>query len=438
MTPPAAQPAVATPNRPALAKPRLVCRPAHRAPAPRTRTPAKVTRVMHVVLSLAPGGTERLVIEICRRLGHGFAATVCCLDDEGAWATNCGPRVSRSWRCAAGRDSSRRSAGKSRELAARRGDRRPALPSVLAVRLRPHRELLAASAAAVFTEHGRLSDAPPSWKRRLRQSAVCRRFDGSIVAVSRRAAPLHDRARAFRASACQRDPQRHRRRAACRRRRRRARAAALGIGDDAFVVGTVARLDPVKDFGTLLDAFAQVRASGAAIAAGHRRRWTGARAPRRARGARGSGAAPVEFLGHRDDAARCCRPPTCTSTARSAKACRSRFSKRWRPACRWSPPRVGRHAGGRRRRRGRRARAAANPRGWRSAMSRSPRDHARRRRARRAAAPARSSAFTIDRMVSEYARLYHALLRLTRCVASAASSRSTAARSRHPGRHRRR
>ena len=38
-----------------------------------------------------------------------------------------------------------------------------------------------------------------------------------------------------------------------------ARAAQLGLDDDAFVVATVARLDPVKDLMTLLEAFAIVR-----------------------------------------------------------------------------------------------------------------------------------------------------------------------------------
>jgi L-malate glycosyltransferase len=43
--------------------------------------------------------------------------------------------------------------------------------------------------------------------------------------------------------------------------RRRARLL-LGVEDDAFVAITVGRLDPVKDFASLLDAFAHVRRSG--------------------------------------------------------------------------------------------------------------------------------------------------------------------------------
>src|SRR4030081_759682 len=43
-------------------------------------------RVMQLVLSLSPGGTERLVIELCRRLADLVESTVCCLDQVGDWA----------------------------------------------------------------------------------------------------------------------------------------------------------------------------------------------------------------------------------------------------------------------------------------------------------------------------------------------------------------
>jgi glycosyltransferase involved in cell wall biosynthesis len=41
-------------------------------------------------------------------------------------------------------------------------------------------------------------------------------------------------------------------------RRTRPRAATLGLPDTAFVVGATGRLDPVKDLGTLIDAFARI------------------------------------------------------------------------------------------------------------------------------------------------------------------------------------
>jgi hypothetical protein len=50
---------------------------------------ARTPRVLRVVLSPTPGGTERLVVEICRRLAPPeFGVAVCCLDAEGEWAVD--------------------------------------------------------------------------------------------------------------------------------------------------------------------------------------------------------------------------------------------------------------------------------------------------------------------------------------------------------------
>jgi len=50
--------------------------------APHRQMP-RTPRVLQVVLSLTPGGTEHLVVEICRRLAPEFGVAVCCLDGEG-------------------------------------------------------------------------------------------------------------------------------------------------------------------------------------------------------------------------------------------------------------------------------------------------------------------------------------------------------------------
>ena len=42
---------------------------------------------MQLVLSLSPGGTERLVIELCRRLANDVDTVVCCLDEPGEWSS---------------------------------------------------------------------------------------------------------------------------------------------------------------------------------------------------------------------------------------------------------------------------------------------------------------------------------------------------------------
>jgi len=213
--------------------------------------------VMQVVLSLVPGGTEGLVVEICRRVAAEFAVTVCCLDDEGPWADRVralGIDVVALNRAPGFRpEIGRRIA----QLADERGvdvlhchQYSPFVYGWLAARWQRRLKI-------VYTEHGRLSDAPPSWKRRA-VNPILSRFDGSAIAVSHdlrdymieswfareRVGVIHngidpglpptpaDRARA-----------RH----------------ALGVDEGRLVVATVARLDPVKDLLSLLDGFAIVR-----------------------------------------------------------------------------------------------------------------------------------------------------------------------------------
>src|SRR5438045_8558817 len=43
-------------------------------------------QVLQVALSLAPGGTERLVLEMSRELHAEHGMAVCCLDEPGTWA----------------------------------------------------------------------------------------------------------------------------------------------------------------------------------------------------------------------------------------------------------------------------------------------------------------------------------------------------------------
>jgi glycosyltransferase involved in cell wall biosynthesis len=208
-------------------------------------------------LSLTPGGTEHLVVEICKRLQPEFHVDVCCLDDEGAWAADLqeqGIEVTALRR----RPGFRPEVGRTiARLAAER--------QVSVVHCHQYSPFVYGRLATlwnrqlrvVYTEHGRLSDAPPSWKRRL-VNPVLSRFNGAIVAVSHelRSYMLEARFAADRVDVIHNGiepgvlPS-----AADRQRARRS----LGLADEAFVVTTVARLDPVKDFPTLLEAFALVR-----------------------------------------------------------------------------------------------------------------------------------------------------------------------------------
>ena len=207
---------------------------------------------MQLVLSLSPGGTERLVIELCRRLADDVDTIVCCLDEPGEWAAEVTklniPVISLA-----------RQPGFHPSLSVRLGEvlktqrievihchhYSPYVYGLLAAVLHP-------SVRVVFTEHGRLHGAGISPKRRL-VNPVLSRWPARIYAVS--AALKQDMvAEGF--------PQKaievlyngielgHRPRPA----ERSAMRAAIGVPPDALVIGTVARLDPVKNLNVLLEA----------------------------------------------------------------------------------------------------------------------------------------------------------------------------------------
>jgi glycosyltransferase involved in cell wall biosynthesis len=213
--------------------------------------------VLQVVLTLDTGGTERLVVEICRRLQRRFRMAVCTLDNPGVWAAELdaegigvtsvnrrpGFHPSIGWRVA--------------QVAKRTGAKvihchhySPFVYGTIARYLAPGRRL-------VFTEHGRLNDGPPSPKRRL-VNPLLARLGAKMFAVS----SALRKSMAEEGFPSQRidvvlngiDPgelptyaERHFAR------------THLGLTKDALVVGTVARLNPVKDLGTLIRGFGTLR-----------------------------------------------------------------------------------------------------------------------------------------------------------------------------------
>jgi glycosyltransferase involved in cell wall biosynthesis len=216
-----------------------------------------MSTVMQVVLSLSPGGTERLVIEICRRLAGVTGSVVCCLDEAGEWA----PELTEL--------------GIPVHVLGRQPGFHPSLAHRIARLARQHRadvlhchhyspfvygvlaSCLTRRLGVLFTEHGRLSDAAPSRKRQ-KVNPMIGRLPAGIYAVSEDL-KRHMVAEGF--------PERrievvHNGIDAGVRPSREARAvvrADLGIPADALVVGTIGRLDPVKNFASLLDAHAAVR-----------------------------------------------------------------------------------------------------------------------------------------------------------------------------------
>jgi glycosyltransferase involved in cell wall biosynthesis len=225
---------------------------------PPARTAGGPLRVMQVVLSLAPGGTERLVIDIVRFLKQeSVESVVCCLDDEGAWAEEAralGAPVVALQRGLGFRP------GVGRSLAQ--------LASHYAVDvIHCHHyssfvygqigALLSAGPAVVFTEHGRLSDAPPSRKRRA-INPLLGRLPAAIFAVSADLR-LHMIAEGFHESRVQVLHNGIEPGPMVNATAGRTARAALGLSNDELIVGTVGRLDPVKSFETLIQSLAIVR-----------------------------------------------------------------------------------------------------------------------------------------------------------------------------------
>ncbi len=214
---------------------------------------------MQVVLSLDPGGTERLAIELVRRLSDRYRMVVCCLDEPGGWATELtahgvpvealrrpsGFQPSLGSRIAALADAHQVSVLHCHHYS-------PFVYGTLARLRRPGLGL-------IYTEHGRLSDDPPTLKRRL-ANTVLSRLAGPTFCVS---AGLREHVCAegfppakvgvIHNGISVGPPPGDEARAAAR--------AALGLDPSALVVGTAARLDPVKDLGSLVAALAQVRQS---------------------------------------------------------------------------------------------------------------------------------------------------------------------------------
>lgn len=254
--------------------------------------------MLQVVLGLNPGGTERLVVELASRLHAEIPMMVCCLEDKGEWAGELEARgiaVTPLRR----REGFHPSLGYGVATAARRHGATvlhahhysPFVYSCVARAFRP-------TARVVFTEHGRLSDAAPSPKRRLANRLLAR-VPRRVFTVSR---DLGDHLAAEGFPRTRLDviyngidvgdlvtPE----------ERSRVRRE-LGVEDDTLVIGTIARLDPVKDLGTLVRAVALLvpHTPVLVVIIGDGSEGESLRALVRNTGMCES----VRFLGHRDDA----------------------------------------------------------------------------------------------------------------------------------------
>jgi len=218
---------------------------------------APAASVLQVVLTLGTGGTERLVVQLCQRLRDRFRLAVCTLDEPGAWAAELeasgieiipldrGPgfRPELGWRIA-------RAARIRGAKVIHSHHYSPFVYGLIATLVHPDLRL-------VFTEHGRLSDGPPSPKRKI-VNPVLGRLRGEHFAVSQ-ALKESMAAEGFPSSRITVVPNGIDPGRVPTAEDRQGARRELGIETDTFVVGTVARLDPVKDLGTLIEAFARLR-----------------------------------------------------------------------------------------------------------------------------------------------------------------------------------
>ena len=212
-------------------------------------------RVLHVVLSLRPGGAERLVIELCRRTAGVFESAVCCLDEPGRWAAELPDSVHvlalrrrPGFRPALARQIAE-AAGHTGAIVLHCHQYSPFVYGTLARLMRPDLRV-------VTTEHGRLNDDRATLKRRV-ANRLMNVVPSETFAVSHalRDQLIREGFPARRVgvvpNGIEPGP------APTSEARQRARAA-LNIEPQEFAVGAVGRLDKVKDFGTLIDAFARL------------------------------------------------------------------------------------------------------------------------------------------------------------------------------------
>ncbi len=210
---------------------------------------------MHVVPSLDPGGTERLVIDIAKTLMPRSQPTVCCLDATGAWAeelTDLGVPVIALHRRPGFQPRVGLAIGRLAD--AHQIDVLHChhySPFVYGRIAAARRDL-----KVVYTEHGRSSDDGPSWKRRLINPMLAR-LPATICAVSNdlRRYMISEGIPGSRVRVIHNGIELGLRPAAIARATARM---ALGLPHDAFVVGTAGRLDPVKDLETLVEAAARL------------------------------------------------------------------------------------------------------------------------------------------------------------------------------------
>ena len=225
------------------------------------RAHPRPARVLQVVLSLNPGGTERLVLDLATRLHPEIPTAVCCIDEAGSWAAEA-TRAGIDVHAIRRGPGFRPDVGRAIAAAARRHGATvihahhysPFVYSSIA-------RFFGAAVPVIYTEHGRVSDTPPSRKRYWANRLFFARRAARVFAVSAELG-RHIEAEGFSAGQVGVIPNGIPLPAGPSAELRSRFRQEIGVGDGDLVVGTIGRLDPVKDFGTLIAAAGLVRQSG--------------------------------------------------------------------------------------------------------------------------------------------------------------------------------
>lgn len=213
--------------------------------------------IAYVALTLNPGGTERLAVDMARALRQEFDVTMVCLDEPGAWAGSLralGIPVHCVWR-QPGLDLNvvTQLSRLFRRLQPDIVHAHQCTPWFYAAlsRLawRPPRLLL--------EEHGRFWPEPDKPLRRLVNRALIAPLTHRAIAVSEDIGRRLVRYEGLQANRIDVIYNGVTPAPALAADERAALRALLGLPDDAFVVGTVGRLDPIKNLPMLVEAIRQ-------------------------------------------------------------------------------------------------------------------------------------------------------------------------------------
>lgn len=223
-------------------------------PAAASRRPA----LAYVVNSLQPGGTEKLVVEMCRAFSAQFDVTAICLDEPGAWAEQLrsqGIAVHCLWR-QPGIDLSMpwKLAKLLRRLDARIVHAHQCTAWFHAALAR----VLYSAPRLLFEEHGRFYPEVDSLPRRLVNRLVIKPLTHRCVAVSADVAKRLERYEGLRAKDLEIIYNGVSAESSLTPEERAALRKSLGFESESFVVGTVGRFDPIKNLPLLVNALSRV------------------------------------------------------------------------------------------------------------------------------------------------------------------------------------